>query len=367
MSLKDLGRGRRRRAPALVTAAVALAALTAVPAAAAYAAPARHAHGYDEVDLFSDQKGAAAVTDPNLVNAWGLSSGPGLPLWVSDNGSDASTLYTGGGAGQHPTVVPKVVAIPGGAPTGQVFNPTQRFGLPDGAPAMFVFAGEDGILSAWNRQLTPGTSAVKVATVAGATFKGVALVQGRPGPRLLVADFGLGRIDVFDSAFRLVRMPHGAFTDRHLPAGYAPFNVAAVGDRVFVTYALRAANNDDVSGAGHGFVDVYSTGGRLLQRFASRGVLNSPWAVTVAPKHFGAFSGALLVGNFGDGRIHAFDPRSGRLLGSLRHRNGSEIVIDGLWGLLPGNGTSAGTNDVWFSAGPGDEAHGLLGVLRAAH
>jgi uncharacterized protein (TIGR03118 family) len=238
--------------------------------------------------------------------------------------------------------------------------------LPDGQPALFIFAGEDGNLSAWNRQLSPVTSAVHVGGVAGGVFKGMALVQTGYGPELLVADFGHGRIAAFDGGFQPVHLRYGAFTDRRLPKGYAPFNVAAIGSHVVVTYALQdAAKHDDAAGAGHGFVDVYSTDGVLLKRLVRRGVLNSPWGIAIAPAGFGAFTGDLLVGNFGNGRIHAFDPRTGRLLGTLRDAHGKPIVIDGLWGLLPGNGTSAGTSDVWFSAGPDGEMHGLLGVLRA--
>ncbi|MGZ4624757.1 MAG: TIGR03118 family protein, partial [Kineosporiaceae bacterium] len=185
---------------------------------------------------------------------------------------------------------------------------------------------------------------------------------------LLVADFAHGLIVAFDGSFHRMPLPAWAFRDGSIPKGYAPFNVAVLGQQVFVTYALRnPTTNDDVKGAGHGFVDVYSASGRLLDRFARRGVLNSPWGLAIAPARFGAFSGDVLVGNFGDGRIHAFDPRTGQLLETLRDGHGHPIVIDGLWGLLPGNGTSAGTNDVWFSAGPQDESHGLLGVLRALH
>jgi uncharacterized protein (TIGR03118 family) len=322
---------------------------------------------FTQVDIVSDVPGAARLTDPNLVNAWGLSQGPTTPLWVSDNGADVSTLYSGGGQGQTPSISPLVVSIPGGAPTGQAFNPTKAFVLSDGSPAAFLFAGEDGDLTAWNPQLTPRTSAVHVGSVPGGVLKGLALVQPRSrAPEILVTDFKHGRIAAFDAAFQPLKLPRGAFSDRRIPYGYNPFGIAVLGDRVVVTYALRdRKTNDDVKGRGHGFIDVYSTSGRLLQRLASRGVLNSPWGLATAPAHFGAFSGDLLVGNFGDGRIHAFDPRTGRLRGVLRTSNGRPIMIDGLWGLLPGNGTSAGTDDVWFSAGPQDESHGLVGVLRA--
>jgi uncharacterized protein (TIGR03118 family) len=322
---------------------------------------------FTQVNLVADTPRVARLTDPNLVNAWGLSQGPTTPVWVSDNGTDVTTLYTGAGQGMTPAVVPLVVSIPGGAPTGQAFNPTTSFVLPDGQPALFVFAGEHGNVSAWNPQLTALTSAVHVASVPGGVLKGLALVQrGHQGPEILVADFAHRRIAAFDGGFQPVKLPRGAFTDHRIPRGYGPFNVAVLGSRVFVTYALiDPKTGDDVKGPGHGFVDVYTTGGRLLDRFARRGVLNSPWGLAVAPAHFGAFSGDVLVGNFGDGKIHAFDPRTGHLRGVLRDGHGRPISIDGLWALLPGNGTTAGTDDVWFSAGPQDEMHGLLGVLRA--
>jgi uncharacterized protein (TIGR03118 family) len=207
-----------------------------------------------------------------------------------------------------------------------------------------------------------------VGAVPGGVLKGLALVQRKSGgPEILVTDFRHGRVVAFDGSFQPVKLRHGAFSDRRIPHGYNPFGIAVFGDRVVVTYALRdPKTNDDVKGRGHGFVDVFSTSGRLLQRFARRGVLNSPWGLAIAPAHFGAFSGDLLVGNFGNGRIHAFNSRTGRLHGVLRDEHGRPITIDGLWGLLPGNGTSAGTDDVWFAAGPQDESHGLVGVLRAA-
>jgi uncharacterized protein (TIGR03118 family) len=381
--------GRARRLPILVTATASLAfaavtvpstagAATRVAAAprtsaassdASRAQSGRHDrddNAFAQVNLVSDVPGAARITDKNLINGWGLSQGPATPVWVSDNGADVSTLYTDGSHGQPP-VAPLVVSIPGGAPTGQAFNPTKAFMLPDGSPALFVFAGEHGDLSAWNPQLTPRTAAVHVGTVRSGVLKGLALVQPTSGgPEILVTDFKHGRIVAFNGAFQPMKLRRGAFTDRRLPRGYSPFGIAVLGNRVVVTYALRdRAGMDDVKGPGHGFVDVYSTSGRLLQRLVRRGVLNSPWGLATAPAHFGAFSGDLLVGNFGDGRIHAFNARTGRLEGVLRDTHGRAIVIDGLWGLLPGNGTSAGTDDVWFSAGPQDESHGLVGVLRA--
>ncbi len=359
--------GRRRRAAMAVgVGAVSAAALVAAQSPAT-ASPGFNQHrAYVQTNLVSDVPGRAALTDPNLVNPWGLSQGATTPLWVSDNGTDVTTLYTDPPGGS-PGIVPLVVKIPGGAPTGQVHNDTTGFVLSDGAPALFIFASEAGKITAWNPTLSPNTRARKVASSANAIFKGLALVPGAAGPFLLAADFHTGRIRAFDSSFMPMHLPSGAFADPTLPAGYAPFNVAVVGNRVFVSYAKQDADKvDDSRGPGHGFIDVYGFGGQRLQRFASRGVLNSPWGMTVAPAGFGPFAGDLLVGNFGDGRIHAFDPTTGHLDGTLRDGSGQPLQIDGLWGLLPGNGTTAPADAVWFSAGPEEESHGLLGTLRSA-
>jgi uncharacterized protein (TIGR03118 family) len=344
-------------------AAVTAAGLVAAVPAAASADTGRNS--YQQVNLVSDQTGHAMLTDPNLVNAWGMSHGPNTPIWVSDNGADVSTLYRTD-MGTPVSIVPLVVKIPGGAPTGQVFNDTTAFTVPGtGKPAAFIFAGEDGDISAWNPSVPTTTEAVHVANTPNAVYKGLTLAHTPFGPFLLAANFHDNRIDIFDTNFN--RLPIDfLFRDRHLPAGYAPFNVAEVGNRVFVTYAKQnAEKHDDVAGAGHGFIDVFTNFGILLHRFASRGVLNSPWGMTIAPARFGAFSGDLLVGNFGDGRIHAYDPRTGELEGTLRYANHKPVVIDGLWGLLVGDMVAGGPDAVWFSAGPDGESHGLLGTLRA--
>jgi uncharacterized protein (TIGR03118 family) len=289
-----------------------------------------------------------------------MSHGPNTPVWVSDNGTDVSTLYTGDVNDSPVGVVPLVVSIPGGAPTGQVFNDTTAFTLPGTSTvSRFIFIGEDGDLSAW----AGGAAATLVAHTDGAIYKGLALAHSSSGPMLLAANFGANRIDVFDSTFSLVSSV-GLFSDPTLPAGYAPFNVAEIGGQVFVTYALKGGE-DDVAGPAHGFVDVYTTSGAFVKRFASHGVLNSPWGMTIAPANFGQFSGDLLIGNFGDGRIHAFDPNTGEVLGLLRGTSGKPLAIDGLWGLIVGDPSSGGVDSVWFSAGPDEETHGLLGTLRA--
>ncbi|WP_127353929.1 TIGR03118 family protein, partial [Actinacidiphila soli] len=339
--------------------------------------------GFREVDLVSDIPGRAEKTDPNLVNPWGLASSPTGRVWVADNGADKATMYAGAQRGRPVRISPLVVSIPeGGAPTGIVRNDTDAFrfsGFERAGVARFVFAGENGDLFAWDPGVSR-TSAVRVAHEnsgsENAVFKGLTLVscaekhdcRGRDQwPRLLVANFRDARIDVFDTNFTLV--PSAArFEDPNIPSDFAPFDVKVIGSRVFVTYAKQNADKeDDVAGPGNGFIDVFSTEGRLLQRFATQGVLNSPWGLEVAPRGFGKFSGDLLVGNFGDGHINAFDLRTGHFEGTLKDRKGHPIEIPGLWGLLRGTDRSGGRDAVWFAAGINDEANGLLGVLRAQH
>lgn len=335
----------------------------AVLVAAVAASAQGPAGGYVQENLVSDQPGVAQLTDSQLVNAWGMSRGPNTPVWVSDNGADVATLYNGA-VGDPESPVAKVlsVSIPGGAPTGQVFNDTSAFLLPGTTTAArFIFIGEDGDLSAW----AGGASATNVGHTEGAVYKGLALAHTPSGPELLAANFHDDRIDVFDSSFAPVSAA-GQFTDPNLPAGYAPFNVAEIGGQIFVTYAKQDADaEDDVAGPAHGFVDVYTEAGAFVKRFATHGVLNSPWGMTIAPAGFGKFSGDLLIGNFGDGRIHAFDPSTGEVLGTLQSTSGKPLAIDGLWALMVGDAAAGGTSAVWFSAGPDEESHGLLGVLRA--
>lgn len=329
-----------------------------------------HRDGILERDLVSDIPGRAEVTDPNLVNSWGMSAAPGGPIWVSDNGSNKATVYAGAQPGRPVRILPTVVSIPGqGAPTGQVFNGTNDFRISaDGKtrPARRIFAGENGQIFASSPDVST-TDAIQTANVPNAVYKGLALVRdGHGKPRLLVANFHDARIDVFDEQFHLLTQ-RGRFQDPTIPDGFAPFNVAVIGRSVFVTYAKQDADkHDDVAGPGNGFINEFNTDGRLLRRFASRGVLNSPWGMILAPADFGKFSRKLLVGNFGDGRINVFDPRTGRCEGPLTRPDGSPIVIDGLWGLQQGTAAAGGRDEIWFAAGIQDEAHGLLGVLRAS-
>jgi uncharacterized protein (TIGR03118 family) len=244
-----------------------------------------------------------------------------------------------------------VVKIPGGFPTGQVFNGSSAFG-----GALFILSSESGRITAWRSGPTASTKFKRK----GAVYKGLAI----SGHRLYAADFAHRRVEVLDGAFH--RVKHPGFVDTKLPRSYAPFGIQAIGSSIYVSYAKRATSGpDDVPGKGHGFVDVFSTKGKLRHRLIKHGRLNSPWGMVAAPKRFGAFGGALLVGNFGDGAINAYRRSNGKFLGRLRERPGHALTIDGLWGLRFGNGTFAAKNALVFSAGPGGESHGLLGTITA--
>jgi uncharacterized protein (TIGR03118 family) len=317
-----------------------------------------------QTNLVSDQAGKAELTDHNLVNAWGLAFGPNTPAWVANNGSDNSTLYQGG-AGMPVTKLPLTVAIPGGAPTGAVFNDSSDFGLRSGGPALFIFDSEAGRITAWNQ--SSGTKAKTVARVRHAIFKGLAIAKAKGSEQIYATDFHHGKVDVFDGNFKRVKDP-SAFKDPNLPKHYAPFGIEALGNRILVTYAKQDKKaEDDVSGKGHGFVDAYSTSGKMLGRLISRGPLNSPWGIAVAPHSFGMLGGDLLVGNFGNGHINAFDAKSGQLLGSVQNASGATLKIDGLWALQFGNSMIGSPNTLLFTAGPNDESHGLFGELTASH
>jgi uncharacterized protein (TIGR03118 family) len=320
---------------------------------------------YIEHDLVSDVPGRAEITDPDLVNAWGMSQSPTSPIWVSDNETNVATLYRTSVAPPLVTKVPLTVTLPGDGVTGQVFNPTGLFAVTNGtttATALFIFDSESGDVSGWN----PATGAQVGAHVDGAIFTGLAMIQDASGARLLAADFHNGEIVVIDSNWQIVHLS-GSFSDPDVPDGYAPFNVATLGGRVYVAYAKQDADREDeVAGQGRGFVDAFDLFGNFLRRVASRGQLNAPWGVAIAPAGFGDLSGALLVGNFGDGRINAYEPMTGEYLGAMRDTTGHRIEIDGLWGLMFGNGTTAPTTSLLFTAGPDDESHGLFGTLTVA-
>jgi uncharacterized protein (TIGR03118 family) len=362
-------RATLRRSPLkLVLLAAALVAASAVVASQSRAASEHAAAGtgYAVRNLVSDGFVPAEHTDPNLVNGWGITAGGSTPWWVANNGTDTSTLYDGQGIARS-----LVVQVEGG-PTGAVFNGGSQFVVSDrmghSGPALFLFASENGTIHGWNPAVSPPPPSTHAFVVAsrradGAIFKGLAIA----GNRLYATDFHNARVDVFDGSFMPVNIP-GAFVDPSLPAGYAPFGIQNLGGRIFVTYGKQDADRkDEIAGHGLGYVDAYDTAGHLLGRVASGGDLNAPWGLAWAPAGFGQFSGDLLVGNFGDGRIHAFaEGPAGHFahVGPLRDSSGQPISIDGLWGIGFGNGTASGpTNALYFAAGPDDEAHGLFGRI----
>jgi uncharacterized protein (TIGR03118 family) len=358
--------------PAAIAASACLTLALAMPVtASAGAAPTSR---YVQTNLVADEPGVAQITDPNLVNPWGASYLGTSPLWVSDNSPGLSTLYSGGVHGGAQTIVPLVVSIPGGLPTGQVSNSTTDFVVKasDGSsgPALFIFVGQTGHITGWNPAVgaggtPPSTHAQNAKIRQGAAYTGVAMGMVGAHPRLYAADFATGEVEMYGPKWGQIHIA-GAFTDSQLPADYAPFNLMIAGDKVYVAFALRDDEGDEVAGAGLGRVDIFTLDGTLVQRMRHTEGLSAPWGLSIAPAGFGDFSGDLLVGNFGDGRIHAFDPTTLTRAGTLRDTKGKAIAIDGLWAILPGNGTEAGTDELLFTAGPEDETHGLLGTLRAA-
>jgi uncharacterized protein (TIGR03118 family) len=375
-----------------------------------------------QTNLVSDLPGVAQVQDPNLVNPWGLTESGSGPFWISDNNAGVSTLYNVPGANNTPVAInPLVVSIPtpidplgaAGAPTGPVFNldggtaggftvsGVDRNGNPITAPAVFLFATEDGTIVGWNPAVNPqGFDPAKAGTYGiiavdnsgnnftepdplkqtGAVYKGLSIASnlspifaGDPSSTtvLYAANFRSGQVEVYDASFKLVTtLPMGAFADPKLPQGYAPFNVQVLGNKVYVTYALQdAARHDDVGGAGHGFIDVFNLDGTPglpggQARLVSRGALDSPWGLAIAPSSFGSVANDLLVGNFKSGFIDVFNPATGQFLGRLKDADGEPIHIDHLWALRIGNGGAGGRTDtVYFTAGLDNEMHGLFGAL----
>jgi len=365
---------RLGRLRAVLGLGLAVALLALAPAAQGAPAAAAHpANAYHQTNLVSDLPGLAQLTDPDLVNPWGLAAGPTTPAWVADNGTGKATIYPGFVNGSPIQKAPLVVDIPGGAPTGQVFNGTPGFVVRSGkasGPGVFLFDSEAGLVTGWNPNVpppAPSTQSEVGTPVRDAIYKGLAIATTPAGTFLYGADFHHGRIDVFDDGFHRVHLS-GRFRDPRLPRGYAPFNVQELGGRLYVAYARQDADREDeVAGPGRGFVDVYSTGGHLLRRLVRRGQLNAPWGLVRAPASgFGRFSGDLLVGNFGNGRINAYDPATGAFRGRLRHEDGSPIQIEGLWALRFGNGVTGDPTTLLFTAGIDDEAHGLFGAIEAA-
>jgi uncharacterized protein (TIGR03118 family) len=331
-----------------------------------------------QFNIISDVPGIARTTDTlgQLVNPWGIAFSSTGPFWISDNGSGLSTLYSGPGP---ITQVGLVVTVPPaaggttGTPTGIVFNGTGAFSVTENGvsgSAFFIFATEDGTISGWNPTVDLH-NAVRVVDNSlpggvdhsefGAVYKGLAIVTTAQGSFIYASNFRDRKVEVYDSNFKYVK----SFRDPNVPANYAPFGIQAIGGKIYVTFAQQdPQRHDDVPGAGHGFVDVFGPSGGLQKRLIAQGPLDSPWGVALAPADFGTFSNALLIGNFGNGWINAFDPATGANLGFLENPDHSPLAIDGLWGLAFGNGHSAGrTNELFFTAGIQGEAHGLFGKL----
>jgi len=360
-----------------------------------------------QTNLVSDLPGVAATQDPQLVNPWGIASSSGSPFWVSDNNAGVSTLYNTAGTKQGLVVnIPAPGGDPlaaDGTPTGVVFNidggATGGFkvsanGKGPASPA-FLFATEDGTILGW-APAVDGTHAIIIPALnnsgnnftepdprlqTGAVYKGLAIAAGTGGAPIASTDpkstfllyatnFRSGQVEVYDPDFSTATLPAGAFTDTALPKGYAPFDIQVLGNKVFVTYAKQdKLEHDDDAGPGNGFVDVFNLDGTPglaggNERLASRGALNSPWGLAIAPASFGSLAGDLLVGNFGDGLINVFDPTTGASQGQLTDPDGEPIQIDGLWALRVGNGGNGGdANKVYFTAGLFGESHGLFGSL----
>jgi uncharacterized protein (TIGR03118 family) len=355
------------------TAAVAVSIIAGLLATSALAAPrplsdlqlSQVVAGDDFtiVNEISDQASVGApTTDPLLVNSWGLSMGTGTFLWVANNGTGTTTLYDPTTFGKVPLNI--TVAGPGGAtsaPTGTVFTSLTGDSFPVSEAgktghSLFLFDGEDGTISGW----APGVDLTKtIVTVdhsaQGDVFKGLTLLANGAAPFIYAADFAHNQVEVFNNQFHQI----ASFTDPSLPAGYSPFNVQALNGLVYVAFAQHGDGINEAHGAGLGFVDVFSTNGHKLTTLISNGALNAPWGLTIAPASFGQFAGDLLVGNFGDGKINAYNPTTGAFVGTLNSAAGAPLAIDGLWALRDGpDGT------VVFSSGPSGENHGLVGVIR---
>jgi uncharacterized protein (TIGR03118 family) len=363
-----------------VAAATGFLVLAAVPAFA----DGDDRTAYIRTDLVSNTQTLVQPPDPSLQNAWGVANAPGGALWVSDNNDGLSTLYDGTGAKVNLTVTIPLpagrAAPPAAAPTGMVWNPTTAFTITAGtvtAPATFIFDTEDGTISAWNATVDPIVGGKSTATLVvdnsskGAVYKGLAFGTNKHGNFLFATNFAAGAVEVFDPTFKSATLD-GSFSDPDIPAGFAPFGIANIDNNLYVTYARQnAQKNDVVAGPGLGFVDVFTTDGILIRRFASRGTLNAPWGVARATANFGDFSGDILIGIFGNmgnfaGWISAFSGGNDNdFVGPLRDDKGKPVAIDGLWAIFFGTFRNSDADTLYVTAGPNQQQNGLFGKIVA--
>jgi uncharacterized protein (TIGR03118 family) len=357
---------------------------------------------YTQTNLVSNASGVAPITDPQLINPWGISRGSDTPWWVSDQRTGLSTLYNGAGVKESlivaiPPADPNDKKTPTGTPTGTIFNGSQTdFLLAPAKPAIFLFSTNDGTIAGWNPAVTATLAVTVVRSTDGSSYTGLtsAFINGKPF--LYAANFNKGRVDVYDNAFHVVKLAkehfdedssdrddqsaENPFVDERLPHDYMPFNVQAIGNDIVVTYALHEEGaRFETDGPGLGFVDIYSSTGRLLRRLEHGDWLNAPWGVALAPLDFGRFSHDLLVGQFaggGDtqssGFIAAYDLATGKFDGLLQDASGKPLAINGVWALSPGNvspnnndAAAAPATEVYFTAGPNHTTGGLFGYLTA--
>jgi uncharacterized protein (TIGR03118 family) len=337
-------------------------------------APSATGSGFQQTDLVADVAGTAPHTDPGLLNPWGLAFEPGQPFFVADNVRGTAKIFDPSGAPAIPLVVG--IPLPSGntppsSPTGVVFNPIAQDFLVRGTPAQFLFAAQDGTISTWasiNGNNPTFALLARDDSASGAVYTGLAILTPQCCREYLaLAEFHAGFVATYDVSFNPLATS-GSFQDHNLPAGYAPFNIQQVGSQVFVTYALQdASGNSPQVGPGNGIVNVFDQEGAFVRRFVTNGPLNAPWGIAQASANFGRFSNDILIGNFGDGIINAFDPATGRFLGQITDSAGNAIVNPGLWALSFRGDGLGGANTLYFTAGGSGENHGLFGRISPSN
>jgi uncharacterized protein (TIGR03118 family) len=351
---------RRSKSRFLTLLFLGLLSLTGIAAA--------QTNSYTQTNLSSDTAGTAAFTSPDLSNPWGIAFVPGSPFWIADNNSGKTTLYDKtGNLLSNFTIPPPHGSSNPATPTGIVANTQGGFNVA-GISSQFIFATEDGTISGWYPTIPTAVLAVDNSTKS-AVYKGLAMISNGGTNTLLAANFNSGAVEAYDTNFNSVTLA-GSFTDPTLPTGFAPFGIHVIGtNQVLVTYAQQdAAKHDPVHAAGAGYVSLFDTQGNFVRRIASQGNLNAPWGATIAPSTFGMFQGALLIGNFGDGTINAFDFNSGNSLGQLQDAHGNVITNASLWELLfDASGQTGNPNTLYFTAGLNNEQHGLFAAITANH